>query len=356
VSKLKLFYRLASWSLGLLGAGIALRFVAEPMIAVDRGVWLPVGVLSTLLQIVAVGLFIANTGLTRYRTGQGLTWQTKFVFASLGWWMLVALAEPWAFAQSHQADRAASVAFVAEWFSPLREAQFLGFVANMIFGVALVKMSSCFGAESAHRKLGNAAFFVWNLGLIVRAAGWVATYRADFAAGTDLAYRLGGVALAVGAMLFIASSRMFEPLTERLPAQKFVRAAFGWLAVAGGLLMLERLHLNAIGAPFSHPYTGAIRHAVTVGFISQMILGVGMHVVARMNDVPTERQSALWATFWLLNIGNASRVALEIATDYTHNAFLPMGFTGFVELTGLALWGSALAITMIRGQRLAHVR
>ncbi|HRK22928.1 MAG TPA: NnrS family protein, partial [Fimbriimonadaceae bacterium] len=159
----------------------------------------------------------------------------------------------------------------------------------------------------------------------------------------------------VGAVLLIASSRMFGPLEFAAPAQKFVRAALAWLVVAGLLMAFEPLHLAAIGQPFSHAFTGAIRHAATVGFISQMILGVGMHVAARMTDLPRDLERPLWMTFWLLNIGNAGRVGLEIATDYTQAAFLPMGVTGFVELTALIFWAAYVLRTMFRRWSPAHV-
>ncbi|HLK15996.1 MAG TPA: hypothetical protein VKT78_14415, partial [Fimbriimonadaceae bacterium] len=153
-SKLRLFYRLAFWSLGLMAVGIGLRFAAEPLVQANRAVWLPVGVGSCVLQLVAVLLFMTNTQVTRYRTGQPLTWQTRFVFGSLGWLLLVALAEPFVFANAHQADPLASIQFVAEYFTPYRDAQFLGSVTCMIFGVGLVKMNSCFGARPAREDLG----------------------------------------------------------------------------------------------------------------------------------------------------------------------------------------------------------
>jgi hypothetical protein len=79
-----------------------------------------------------------------------------------------------------------------------------------------------------------------------------------------------------------------------------------------------------------------------------MIVGVGAHVVYKMGAVPASRQSWLVPTFVLLNLGNAARVALEIATDYTPSAFLPMGFTGFVELVGIGIWGVTMAMTIVR--------
>jgi hypothetical protein len=356
--KKELFQKLAWFSLISMAVGIGLRFAAEPLVAVDREVWMPIGIFSCLLQLAAVIGFVANTSLTRHSKGSGLDWQSKFVFASLFWWLAVAGVEPVAFALSHQADKFASIQFVAEWFSPLREAQFLGFVANMIFGVALVKMGSCFGAKQADKDAGAWAFLLWNGGVLARVIGCVTFYNSGLAPGADLLYNISSTMLALGAILFVISSRMFEKLDTYLPAQKFVRGAFTWLLIGGALIVLQPLHLARIGEPFSHAFTGGIRHALTVGFISQMILGVGMHVVSKMNDIPDKLQRAMWPTFILLNLGNAARVALEIATDYTPLAFRPMGFTGFVELTGLALWGATLLTVMVKARRgtLVHAR
>lgn len=351
VGRSALFHRLAYGSLGLMAAGIALRFVAEPMTAVDRDVWMPVGVLSGLLQFAAVMLFVVNTSTVRYRTKNALTWPTAFVFSSRFWLVVVAAAEPVVFALSHQADAQASVVFVAEWFTPLREAQFLGFVAMMIFGVALVKMSSCFGFRAADRGWGLAGLALWWAGLLARIVGWRMFYTADLLPDASRLFRLGGVLLALGALTIVVSLGIFERPKFTIRAHKFIRAAFAWLLVAGALLLVEPFHLSALHAPFSHAYTGAIRHAVTVGFISQMILGVGIHVIGRTHDLDDRSLSPLWAVFVLLNVGNAARVGLEIATDYRVEAFLPMGFTGFIELTALVLWAGAMVSPMLAAKR-----
>jgi hypothetical protein len=44
-----------------------------------------------------------------------------------------------------------------------------------------------------------------------------------------------------------------------------------------------------------------------------------------------------------LNFGNALRVLLGVVTDYTPSAFLPMGMTGFIELTALVIWAVHIA-------------
>ncbi len=343
---LTLFYRLAYTSLALVAIGIVLRFFAEALIAENPEVWMPVGILSAVSQAIGVTLFITNIVVTRHRTGKGLTWQTLLVFTSLLWFVLVAWVEPIYFPRSHQSGTA-GILFVAQYFPPYREAQFLGFVTMMIFGVALAKMHECFGAKEPSRTLGLWGYGLWQAGLLVRMIGWVNQFQDGFEGIWRTLYQASGVALFAGAALLVLATRMFESVQPSFPSQKFIRGAFAWLCVAGALMVLEPFHLRAIGEPFSHAFTGAIRHAVTVGFISQMIVGVGMHVVARMNDLPPERESALWVTFVLLNVGNAARVFFEIVTDYAAAAFLPMGVTGVLELIALAWWGAYLVRVMV---------
>lgn len=346
----QLFHQLAYWSLGLMGAGIVVRFVAEPLAAAHGGTWTGVGVVSALLQLAAVLVFNFNATYTRHDDGQRLNWQTSFVFASLFWMVAIAIAEPFAFALSHQAGQEESVLFVAQWMTPLREAQFLGFVGNMIFGVALIKLHTCFGFREALKPYGIAAFFVWNVGILLRMFGWVGYFRSMMSPEASGMYLIGGIAIATGAVLAVISGRIFEPTSHVVPSRKFIRGAFAWLLIAGVLLLLEPVHLRQIQAPFSHAYIGAVRHALTVGFISQMILGVGTHVISRMNDIPDSLQKSFLATFILVNLGNAGRVGLQIATDYTPRAFAPMGATGFIELCGLFLWGYAMVSILLRSR------
>ncbi len=352
IGRLALYNRLAKACLLLMATGIALRFVAEPMVMSNRDLWVPVGVLACTLQALAVSIFLFNVVYTRHRSSTGLTWQIPFVFASLLWLVVVSFAEPFVFFYSHQANHLQSIAFVAKWYPVLREAQFFGFVAMMIFGVSLVKLHSCFGAKQGNATLGQTGFILWTLGLLMRTVGWISAYDQGFAPGSQIIYFSGGVLLAIAAVLLVSSTRIFEPLSEQFRSHKFIRGAFAWLLVSGLLLILEPLHVRITGAPFSHAYTGAIRHAVTVGFISQMILGFGAHVVARMNDLNERVLPCLWSVFFLVNVGNICRVVLEIATDYSPSAFAPMGVTGFVELVGLGIWGVHLTRLMLARRQL----
>jgi hypothetical protein len=112
-----------------------------------------------------------------------------------------------------------------------------------------------------------------------------------------------------------------------LPVYQFV--LLPWLAPTS--------EAAAIG--FSHVYYGATRHAITVGFISLMIVGVASRVVATLNGLELARLTSLWVPFLLLSVGCALRVVTQTLTDFTPYAYPVSGVSGVLEITGLALWG-----------------
>jgi uncharacterized protein involved in response to NO len=134
---------------------------------------------------------------------------------------------------------------------------------------------------------------------------------------------------------------------------KFIRAACSWLAVSMSMLVLAPAYvfvvlpatgglsesgLRAVEIGFSHAYYGAVRHAITVGFISMMIMGVSARVVPMLGGLATTRMNPLWGTFVLVNVGCAMRVTLQTMTDFHHRAFALVGASGVLEVAGFALW------------------
>src|SRR5690349_23684200 len=98
-----------------------------------------------------------------------------------------------------------------------------------------------------------------------------------------------------------------------------------------------------------------IRHALTVGFIMMMIVGVSSKVVPTLSGVDVRRANSLWPTFILLNLGNLTRVSFQIATDFSPAAYSVMGVSGFIEVVGLTLWGYELFANMRVGKKLVHL-
>jgi hypothetical protein len=154
----------------------------------------------------------------------------------------------------------------------------------------------------------------------------------------------------VGALLW--NWRVFGRAADPDRSLKFLRAAYAWLLVSLGMLVLLPAHrlllpllapsAEAAALGFSHAYYGALRHAITVGFVSLMIVGVASRVVPTLNGVDVRRLTSLWGPFLLLNAGCALRVAAQTLTDFTPTAFPAAGLSGVLEVTALALWGAHL--------------
>lgn len=139
---------------------------------------------------------------------------------------------------------------------------------------------------------------------------------------------------------------------------KFIRIAYFWFIIAMILLAfgpyyMFKIYLPMTGGdnPFSHAYFGAYRHILTVGFIMMMIVGVSSKVVPGFSGLDIRKTNSLWVVFILLNLGNTWRITTQIITDFNPGAFNLIGFSGFIELTALALWGYELIRNIREGKR-----
>jgi hypothetical protein len=171
--------------------------------------------------------------------------------------------------------------------------------------------------------------------------------------------------MAVGFLVF--DWHIYGPARDNDRSLKYLRTAYAWLGIS--LVMLVLLPAYQFGilsffAPqspaasigFSHAYYGAIRHAVTVGFISLMIMGVSAKVVPTLGGMDVHELSPLWLPLILLNVGCSLRVTTQILTDFTPVAFSIMGMSGLLELAALAIWGGHLLrlISRIKAKKMLY--
>jgi hypothetical protein len=113
---------------------------------------------------------------------------------------------------------------------------------------------------------------------------------------------------------------------------------------------------EAVDMSFSHAYYGAIRHAITVGFISLTILGMAAKVVPTLKGVDLRNLSGLWLPFVLVNVGCAMRVGFQVMTDLWGQAYPIAGVSGILEVTGIAIWGVHLWRIMNRSEEVLAMR
>jgi hypothetical protein len=340
--------RLAYASLWLMLAGLVVRSVGEPLAGVLP--WAgPAAVGASLLEAAAVALFAWLVVRIVRGSGQGLTPLDCYILSALAWFVLQALAEPvYLAATLAAADQDQLIALVGTWQGALREVQIHGFALLMILGVSQRVLPNFYGLPAPSKRLSLAVLVCLNLAVAAEAVGLILLRRAGH--GWAGLWYGGALLLAGGVVALVWNWKVFAASQEADRSLKFLRAAYGWLLASLALLALLPVYQHGLlpwAAPesdaarigFSHAYYGAVRHAITVGFVSLMIVGVAAKVVPTLNGVDLRRLSALWASFLLLNAGCALRVTAQIATDFTPWAFPAAGASGLLEVLGLSLWG-----------------
>jgi uncharacterized protein involved in response to NO len=179
-----------------------------------------------------------------------------------------------------------------------------------------------------------------------------------------VAVNLGGLGLvvageaAIGSWLFVLGAacaivalRMFES-SENEPKIRgvhftfpfFVRMAYGWLLIAAAL------GVAATRWDTSGGIWGASRHALTVGFISVMILSVGQRILPAFAGM-----RMLWSTKLMfvglafVTLGCTLRVSCEILAyqGYAAWAWPVLPISALCELAGLAVYAVNILGTFI---------
>jgi hypothetical protein len=351
--------RLAWLSLGLMLVGLVGRSVAEPLAAALP--WAgPVAVAAAWLEMAAIAAFVWVILATWRAAGKGLAFYDYYILAALGWFVVQAVFEALYLGATLAAgSREELLALVKTWQGALRETQIHGFALLMILGVSQRILHSFYGLPAPGRRLSLVLLACLNVAVAGEAVGLVLIGRV-MAGTADKAWAGQWYALWYASALLLTGSvvawawncGVFGKVSASDRSLKFIRAAYVWLLVSLAMLVLLPAYLAAAGFTFSHAYYGAIRHAITVGFVSLMIVGVASKVVPTLNGVDAARLTPLWGPFLLLNAGCALRVLAQTLTDFIPPAFPVAGVSGLLEVTGLALWGAHLWSVMAGCPRL----
>ncbi|MCC6487653.1 MAG: DUF1858 domain-containing protein [Candidatus Hydrogenedentes bacterium] len=335
-------------TLWLMLAGIVVRSTSQALL--PYAPWTAgAGVAGSVLEIVAIGLFIGIIWRTLSSTGQPFAFYEYYILCALGWFFTQAVYETVYFAATAAAtDRAALLGLVATWQAPLRDIQIHGFALLIILGVSLRMFHNLYGFTEPNRRASLAALILLNAAVIGESVGFVLMRTAGHA-WTALWYG-SVIVLAATVAALVCGWHIYRPAPEPNRSLKYLRTAYGWLFLS--LAMLVALPLYQFGllrafAPdseaaqigFSHAYYGAIRHAITVGFVSLMIVGVAARIVPTLKGIDSNGLNRLWLPFVLINTGCAMRVGFQTLTDFTDIAFPITGVSGILEVSGLTVWG-----------------
>ena len=336
-------------------AGIVARSLSQPLAVDVPWLWW-IAVAGSQLEIAAVTTFVGLIGLTWKQSGKPLASYDYYIGAALVWFVVQAICESVYLTATLSATGEALTDLAATWQAPLRDIQIHGFALLIVLGVSQRVFHHFYSLPAPNARLSLALLPVLNLAVVGEVAGWLLMRWRD-PVWAALWYA-SVVVLTIATAALVVNWRLWSSAEDSDRSLKFLRVAYVWLFVSLAMLVLLPVYQLVVLkglAPdsaaafmgFSHAYYGAARHAITVGFVSLMIVGVAAKVVPTLNGLSTRDLSSLWGPFVLINAGCLLRVVGQTLTDFTPLAFSLAGFSGILEVSGLALWGTHLAWIML---------
>jgi len=337
-------YRVASLSFVLLVAGTILRAGQSLDPGDTRTAVLLVG---ALLEVAGCGLFAWTVSRILMPRAAGLEAYQAYLLAGTGWLVVASLLN-----LSHAVYLSSRAVFEVPPFLnvPYLTVFLVGFVTFWILGVSLRVLPGFMGLET----LPSVAWLLTvplTLSVAVMAIG-ESSYLAGGGDAARVAFATGGLALAVGLAGLTWALGIFgrraggaEPGPDR-GYEKFLRLGYAWLLISGAMLaVFSALALR--GADMNHALVGAYRHALTVGFITTVMVGMACRIVPVFRGVPLYSTTLREWTFWLLATGNVIRVLFQVLSGLFGPVWLRVtGVSGILELSALALFGFNLWKTM----------
>ncbi|MEX0886956.1 MAG: NnrS family protein [Phycisphaeraceae bacterium] len=313
----------------------------------------PTALAGGLITVAAAAVFAGQLVATFRRSTANLQPWSAFALAALMWFVIQAGFSTWHTWNLMTAGTQGELLwYLATYQAVLRDVQIHGLALFMILGVSMHMVPGLLRTRPTPRCAGWTALGALSLAVVAESVLFVA-YRWTGNHWLATGLMLPWVMLAVGVALVAGPWRLWRRPRVSDRSIKFIRAAYLWLAISLVMLMLLPAHHLLSGLPFSHAYYGAIRHAITVGFISLMIMGMAAKIVPSLNGVGRRTLSGLWGPFILVNTGCLLRVSLQSLTDWHDTAFMLVGVSGVLEVAGLAWWSAHLLAIMWRGRHTA---
>jgi NnrS protein/uncharacterized protein DUF542/uncharacterized protein DUF1858 len=341
--------KLAVASFWLMVSGIALRVLSEPFVSEGR-TFVAVGIAAGLLELVAIGAFV-GVMLETLRRGNAREPMDAWVVASLFFFVVQGIGDVLHFAAtSIAASTEALVATVATWQPPLRDVQIHGFAMLMVLAVSQRFLPGMYGYRKVSPRASRVTLALLLAAIVGEVTSWLWMRATEHrSVGAGIALMASTLLLAAAALSFGWRLGIYGRCPEPDRSSKFLKTAYVWLAISFAMLLFMPAYLALTHIPFSHAYAGAVRHAITVGFLSLMILGVAGKVVPTLCGVDVRSLGSLTLPFVLVNVGCSMRVGFQVLTDFAPNVAFPLaGVSGVLEVTGIGIWGIGLWRMMSR--------
>lgn len=325
--------RLCYAAIGLALLGLAGGFAWS--LAPQGLAWLGIGSAVVLLGL-SVILWIVQWQAVKQKWRA--TW-SRAVFMS-GFWLTV-----WAgytvLLRFQAAESGPSVYSQAERLLIIKLAVF-GFAMNSIYGFGQMLLPGLLRLGKLRLRPIEASFWLHNFGvvaMVVASLTSVNILAAILEPLSALAVLTGAVCFAFGQRGLIAARRGSRRLEQgHRSLDVYPPLAFAWLVTSLVLLSAGEIYAVTTGQTLSHAYTGAVRHALTVGFMTTLILGVAQRLLPVLEHHVLRSPGLVMPILILIGTGNLLRVSTQMATIRFAPAYWLMPFSAILEWTALLLF------------------
>jgi metal-sulfur cluster biosynthetic enzyme len=327
--------RLALPSIALLALGAVLRAVSQPWADTDAVAALLV--VSAVLELAGAGAFVAIVAATLARAPRKN--YDRYLLAA-GAWFVAAAAANVVLAGEIARDGASVVA--ASRDGPLLEMYFFGFVTLFVLGISIRVLPHFLSLRPPLVRYFAPALALYSAGLLARVgSGWLDAYI-DWSR-PDWLQAAGVYAMAAAVVLFAVSLNLHRPSVRDEGGagagahERLIRTAYVWLVIA---LAIEVWYATkGVAGDFRPDFleNGAARHALALGFVTQMVFGVGSRVLPVFAGKKLYSERPVTFAWVLINIATIQRVG---------HAIIPWG-SGTFRFDHIAAAGALALLALV---------
>ncbi|MDR4503867.1 MAG: DUF1858 domain-containing protein [Candidatus Scalindua sp.] len=337
------YSELTATSFWLMVIGNILRIFSQPFSNETINVILPV---SGLLECAAIITFAFIIFSTVFASNEKREAYDKFIVAGVIWFLICGFMNFFMdvylfFTNTHEIPGAI--------YSPFVHVFLLGFVFMFIFAVNIRTVYAFLDVKTVRVSAVNITFWLLNITIPVYFVANSLTYRFP---SLLMISNLTIYMVALSVLVFVYGIRVFEKSTRELDDvvmdrsyAKTIRAAYVWLII--GVLILGA---KTFFGPFSEQrylFHGAANHALTVGFVTMMIVGYASKMIPTFKGI---NMSSLWLSnlsFVLLNLGCFLRVSTQVMIGFSGDFYYSViGISGWIELVAIGMFGYNVWRTM----------
>jgi len=297
---------LALPSIALLAIGATLRTGSQPW--ADAGAVAALLVLSAVLELAGALAFTAVISATLKGTQRKN--YDRFLIAGAAWFVAASVAN---LLMAGELAHDGAPVIAASRDAPLLEMYFFGFITLFVFGISIRVLPHFLSLRPPQVQHLAPVLGLYSAGLLVRVyGGWL-----DASSGwtqPDWLQAASVYAMAAAVVLFAFALNLHLPSIRDEdsdapgPHERLIRTAYIWLVIA---LAIEVLYATkGMTGDFRPDFleNGAARHALALGFVTQMIFGVGSRALPVFAGKKLYSERLVTVVWVFINIATIQRV------------------------------------------------